>query len=279
MYSIPKPAHDAAEVYLSCARRVHAPDRAPYLRAAPEVDIACTEYAQHAAAGTLHEIAASATVGELSAVQMKKLYESKVVKPRAGSRPLYDELITSARHGICPFCVARDVSTLDHFLGKAHYPALAVAPANLIPCCSRCNTLKGETRVTRPDEQLIHPYFDVVEDVSWLRAVVEGTTPPAVRFRVDPPAIWTVDTSRRVQHQFDLMHLDQLYSSKAAGQMADIRLRLERLHAAKGHQGVSEHLSDEAESRMARNRNAWQAVTFQALAECEWYCDGGFALI
>ena len=39
----------------------------------------------------------------------------------------------------CPFCGIGTVSTLDHYLPKSKYPALAITPKNMIPACRDCN--------------------------------------------------------------------------------------------------------------------------------------------
>ena len=55
-----------------------------------------------------------------------------------------------------------ETSTLDHYLPKEQNPQFAIFSENLVPACSRCNTLKRDKIV---DEGIgvrlfLHPYFD-----------------------------------------------------------------------------------------------------------------------
>lgn len=63
---------------------------------------------------------------------------------------------------ICPYCSMGEVQsggTLDHFLPKEQFFQLAATPINLVPCCSRCNTNKGETYKSG-QVTLFHPFFE-----------------------------------------------------------------------------------------------------------------------
>lgn len=63
---------------------------------------------------------------------------------------------------ICPYC-NRDYANsrsdkhagnqLDHFFSRSRYPFWAVSLYNLVPCCSVCNHIKGNT-----DEELVSPF-------------------------------------------------------------------------------------------------------------------------
>lgn len=50
----------------------------------------------------------------------------------------------------CPYCTLSNAGTTEHILPKEKYPEFAINALNLLPCCSICNTKKGED-VTTPD--------------------------------------------------------------------------------------------------------------------------------
>jgi hypothetical protein len=127
------------------------------------------------------------------------------------------------------------------------------------------------------EDQTIHPYFDDVEQDTWLSAEVVMTTPAAVAFRVLPPATWSGELSTRVSNHFRLMGLSTLYSSHAAQELVNIRHLLEGMYQASGRDAVRDHLVARTASIMAVRRNSWQLATYRALSESDWYCDGGFA--
>ena len=47
-------------------------------------------------------------------------------------------------YNVCPYCTINTANTTDHILPKERFPEYAVNVLNLIPCCSQCNSLKGE---------------------------------------------------------------------------------------------------------------------------------------
>ena len=96
-------------------------------------------------------------------------------------------LLLAPAHGTCPLCGLRKVSTIDHHLPKAHHPALIAVPADLVPACMDCNMAKGDTVPGNEYKQTIHPYFDDVDSETWLFAEVGETTPPAIRYFIQPP--------------------------------------------------------------------------------------------
>ena len=69
--------------------------------------------------------------GVVSKAEMLDIYESKFVK--GTGRPYYDKYMSLPTNGKCPFCGIGTVSTLDHYLPKSKYPALATTPKNMIP--------------------------------------------------------------------------------------------------------------------------------------------------
>lgn len=56
----------------------------------------------------------------------------------------------------CPYCAIGQSETLDHYMPKSNYKALALCRLNLIPMCWNCNRKKG---YTKPYIEFIHPYY------------------------------------------------------------------------------------------------------------------------
>lgn len=199
-----------------------------------------------------------------------------MAKNTAPGRPIYDKLLAAPKHGICPLCGQRTVSTLDHHLPKDHYPALAVVPVNLIPACAECN--KGKTNAIPEfrEDQTLHPYYDNIENDSWLNAGVVQGSPVALRFFVDPPNTWDDLMAARVRCHFKVFKLATLYASHAACELVSIQYRLGPLFDKGGAGAVRDHLQKEAESREFAHKNSWQTAMYKALAASDWYCNGGF---
>ena len=103
--------------------------------------------------------------------------------------------------------------------------------------------------------------------------------PAALTFHVIGVDEWDDVLNARIVHQFDLLGLAGLYSSQAARETTDIRQNLQRHFDYDGAAAVRTELEYQWESRQENRVNSWQTATYEALAESDWFCDGGFAEI
>jgi hypothetical protein len=226
--------------------------------------------------GSLHNLPCDTWfVAGVTAEELIDVYVYRMARKGAPGRPVYDRLMAAPRHGRCPYCAQRTVSTLDHYLAKATCPALAVVPINLVPCCADCNKLKGDNLPNSGGDRTLHPYFDRF-DVRWLEGRVEQIAPAVVRFGVARDAGLDAALHARLEYHFKIFRLDALYSSHAAEELLNIRQEMELLFSIDGMTSVRESLKERAASCDANDRNSWQAATYRALAGNDWYCGGGF---
>jgi len=234
-------------------------------------------YAARAGAAELHLVPRAAGVaGTVTTDEMVRVYDQRMAGKKGPGRHVYDAIKLLPNHGVCPFCDHRPVSTLDHFLPKRVFPALAVAPHNLVGACADCNKAKLDFAPATAEEVVLHPYFDDVEDERWLDArVVEGTV-AAVLFQTQAVAAWPDALNKRVRRQFRMLGLARLYGAQAAREISGQAQLLGNVHDSRGAVGVREELTRQAATREAVRLNSWQAVTYRALSECDWFCDGGF---
>lgn len=154
--------------------------------------------------------------GVVSKAEMLDIYESKFVK--GTGRPYYDKYMSLPTNGKCPFCGIGTVSTLDHYLPKSKYPALAITPKNMIPACRDCNL--GKKRTFSPqnsEEEPLHPYFDDVEQDIWLSVRFEVAGKELVpTYFVRKPVAWNDLLFRRVENHMVLYNLYTSYAVHAA---------------------------------------------------------------
>ncbi len=272
------PSDDPSEVFRACVSRVKDADlKARLTSVEGNVVDAAVAYEAAASTAVLHTLPQQSNVGGVvSTAEMTNVYKLRMVKKDAPGRPVYDRLMAAPTHGRCPLCGQRTVSTLDHHLPKAEYPALVVVPINLIPACSDCNKAKADAIPQTEDEQTLHPYFDDVENDEWLRAEVIESSPAALHFFVDPPAAWNEVKTRRVRYHFKIFKLAYLYASHAAEEVVNIRASLDMLFARGGVEAVRVHLQEQAASRQAVHANSWQTAAYKAMAGSAWFCDRGF---
>lgn len=69
----------------------------------------------------------------------------------------------------CPYCTINRANTTEHILPKDKYPEYAVDALNLLPCCSECNSLKGENvRNTTNEPLIINFYYNKLPNIQYL---------------------------------------------------------------------------------------------------------------
>jgi hypothetical protein len=272
MLRIAMPNYSAADVYESCTRGVSDSDRRGRFDASESgIERADKLFRNAGGAGTFRDLMqGDFALSDASAEDMKWLYERRLVGARAAGG-IYDVIFDSSPYGLCPLCGRGDVSTLDHYLPKATYPALAVNPVNLIPACADCNKRKSSLV-----EDTLHPYFDDVQNEQWLRAeIIEGAAPVAQYF-VDAPSRWPDKFVRRVTCHFKMFNLWERYSIWAAREISGLRIRLDGLPEEDKASEARTYLTRETIRWRADCLNSWQSALYAALAESDWYCCGGF---
>ena len=274
MWSLDRPTLSACSAFATCISRVRKPDLAARLAAAePAIVNASAQFDQAARIHALHDIATHDRVApDITVVEMEKVYTQRMAKNGSPGRDIYDKILASAPGGRCPLCMQRSASTLDHHLPKAHYPALAVAPLNLIPACSDCNRAKLDAVPAVAKDVPLHPYYDDLGNDIWLVATVLERRPAALRFTVARSDAWDDTLYERVHKHFCSLGLAKLFASEAAEELLNIRHQLQKLTVDK----VRLQLEERAQSCAAVRPNAWRTAAYRAWSESDWFCEGGF---
>ncbi len=278
MRKLPAPIQTARPIFEACAGcKKNGELQSRLLAGGAAIEVAEQAYLRHGADRTLYMIVQTNTVnGNVTAKEMISLYKDTLVKDQR-TRPSYDVILLSAR--ICPLCNLREVTQLDHYLAKSSYPVYAVTPANLVPSCADCNHKKLNRLPTTECTQMLHPYFDDIEQGEWLRADVDEGHPPVLTFSVERCADWSAVMHQRVLHHFGSLCLAKLYSLYAAEELVQMDHLLRKLANSGGSAAVTSYLAEQAESRRAAGRNCWQAAMYLALASSQGFCDGGHRTI
>ena len=287
MRPLPKPAPLSVtgvplapvDVFKLCISVVSDPELKARLRAiAPLIEAAAEEFDDAAAARTLHTIAREPVVGgNVTNKELVKVYTLRMARAGRPGRIVYEAILAGAPGDRCPLCGIGTVTTLDHHLPKAKYSRLIVTPNNLVPSCDWCQGAKRQAHPTSADNQTMHPYFDDFHSEQWLTATVQPTTPASFEFSVAPPAGWNATKAARARHHLKAFELDALYSSYAGEELTNIRSRLSDLLDSGQAASVRAHLLEEAASRRAAHLNSWLTAMYEAAANNDWFCAGGFA--
>lgn len=279
MWPVDRPNLDVGDTFDTCVTGMRDRTlRRRFMRVRPQIEAASADYETRAEAGELHLIAPSDLVGgSVTSSEMVNLYDRRMAGKKGPGRSIYNKIRMLPEGDRCPFCDQRNVSTLDHILPKRRYPALAVAPLNLVGACMECNKVKLDICPNTAEETFLHPYFDDTSGDQWLTAQVVQQRPGAVVFDVDRPGGWSRTFARRMRYQFALLKLAELYSHEAAREIANIRYNLQKHFDAGGPNAVRQELRCQWLSRRANRLNSWQTATYKALSDSTWFCDSGFA--
>lgn len=217
---------------------------------------------------------------DITKEEMEDLYTSSFSQSKVVRKKYYDKLKLGSKDDICPYCAQRNVSTLDHYLPKSHYPKLVVNPLNLVPCCMECNHIKREHYPENNEQQIINPYFDVLSDGVWLVAELKKTKvkPPIFLFSAKPDDMISPLLSERIKWHFDKFKLADLYTSQAGRQLTGIAESLKREWEQGGERSLKLALNEHYITWSKVNKNSWQSAMFAALVSSDWFVSTGFKL-
>ena len=276
MRRLPCPTIPASEIVERCIESIRDQQlRGRLANALPLIEIAEQDYLAKGPLSDLYAIEGSNTIGgHVSTDEMRRVYKGTFVQS-VRTRDIYDAIKKAPENDICPLCEQRTVSTLDHYLPQSNHPSLTVVTANLIPACSECNKIKLAMEAAAANDQTLHPYFDEIDDRRWLFARVQEKEPASLSFFAEPPV---GPLQERIIRHFRVFDLAKLYASHAAVEVNDLRFGLEKILRSGNPGDVGQHLRETAESRAQANPNSWRRATYEALAESEWFCSGGFLL-
>jgi hypothetical protein len=280
MWKVKRPATTSIESFRTCISKIADGDLKGRLESVEDNIVeASDEFETAVTAIALHTLAASNGVaGVVTTDEMVETYDWRFARDGSPGRKIYDAIRAAPVYARCPLCGNGTVWTLDHHLPKRSFPALAVAPLNLVPACMECNKFKLAAIPATAEDETLHPYFDDVEDDPWLFADVVEAQPAALQFSVRSYDGWTQVLAERVRRHFAMLKLSYRYSVEAAREIANLEKILTDLFEVAGMTEVRRHLTDLAGTHEAARVNSWQTAMYKALAASDWYCGGGFAL-
>jgi hypothetical protein len=184
----------------------------------------------------------------------------------------------------CPYCNVGESSTLDHYVPKELYPEFAVLSKNLVPCCSSCNTRKGERFVSEDANirLLLHPYYDVIPEEAVLSLdarIVDSSM--ILNYRISQPPNIDEELLGKLRTHFEILDLANRYRINALVYLREQRHSLHRLYGdEEDGDRVSRELIQYAEDCESEyGFNHWRAVLCRELALYSEFCDGGFVVL
>ena len=178
----------------------------------------------------------------------------------------------------CPLCGIGAPIELDHYLPRSTFKALAIYIRNLVPVCHECNREKLDHVSTPGSPRLMHPYLEPLPQIRFLDAAVSlGDGSLSVDFRVDPSAALSEAVRERLQHQLQLLNLNDRYQREINTYLASQATGLKLAFEGGGSVQVKSYLEAQASVYSARfHANYWIAILMFALSLHAPFCGGAF---
>ena len=269
---IPKPEIKVTEIFDSCLSNMRKTNQQLFRPCLSEIVTSTEEYEHHMENGTHENVALSESVSDIPKKELEKLYTAKLSKAKQPARKYYNQIISAAPMGLCPYCRQQIVSTLDHYYPKAHYISLVISPTNLVPSCANCNKNKSDIVIRRKEDAILNPYYEDSDKIIWLSArLIKDLSSDflTMTFLVSPSDECDPMLRVRLNKQFALLQLNDLYSKHAAEEMIAVFNRHSRIYKVAGVEGVKESILECLEENEYRP-NSWQSAMYRALKD-EWY--------
>lgn len=272
MWKASKPTVSVQTILSSCIDPCS--DGAAGLQAiSPQISVLSQSFESAIGTGQVHTLDKTNFLwGSPDADRLKELYTKDFAGAKSPGRPFYDALRLAARW--CCACGHKRVQTLDHYLPKSKFPALAVTPANLTPMCKDCNEAKSSAVATNPGQTFFHPYYENMEAEIWLGASVVQFPEPHIEFDVVGSRSKLQDT--RLRYHLTKFKLKMLYSIEASRLASQWSHAFEKYWNVGGKDEVRFFALESEESSRRSQLNSWQAASWRAFADSDWFCDRGF---
>ena len=139
--------------------------------------------------------------------------------------------------GRCPFCKLSEANTLDHYLCESTFPQFIIYAPNLVPCCSDCNSNKGNNLLTDSNERkFFHYYYDEIPEEPILECFVFLSNGELdYSYDVNPNVkCVNADLFRR---QFTALSLGKRYQKACVGKLSTLRDELKECYRMDGING------------------------------------------
>jgi 5-methylcytosine-specific restriction endonuclease McrA len=278
MWGADAPAVSVSDTVLACARGTRdKPFAARLVSSSGELEANSSALQVAARTHQLHTVSATSFVlSRVSDDEMTWTYGAQLGRSGRPASAIRDQLIGSAPHGLCCYCQYGQATTLDHFVPKERVPALSIDPWNLVPACSRCNHKLQSLYGVTASEQMFHPYAMPALG-RWLRAEVVPGEPVSVTFLAEPDPLIEENTRARIVYEFEKLGLGLLFSVVSGPDLSEMGVALTRFFPPGSQTLVRAHLQEASVAAFLVDPNSRRGALFEALANDDAYCTGGYA--
>lgn len=252
------------DTYADIARAKRGPRRRRLTNAWPTIE---GRYNQYIASTAALEALTPSPLSRVRKSDCKHCYE-KDTKPLG--RLVARLLRLFPTHGLpsCQYCLIGDVESVDHYAPASIFPEFSVLPRNLVPACSRCNTLKNQRWVDGGIRELFSLYYEDMPAARYLDVDINFIQGGGARisFRITKPAGMTANMFRRIERHYEILELIERYNSTAIRAVTNA-LRSARILSPSGRATAVGFLNQFASGwEHELGANYWEAIVYRELA-------------
>lgn len=171
----------------------------------------------------------------------------------------------------CPMCGTTIHSTFDHYLPAIRFPEFSVHALNLVPCCSRCNSIKDDDWLDADGQRkYLHFFSDEIPDVAFVVATLyedAAFTGVGATFSLSRPQEVSDQIWLLISSHFRCLKLIDRYSELSNDEIAEILADC-RIYAESGGADVPKFLRSRGRERAKiYGHSHWISVLMLALAD------------
>ena len=184
------------------------------------------------------------------------------------------ENIPIERRGLCPFCMISEPTTMDHYFPEKEYPEYILFASNLVPCCSYCNSQKGNRVFVYGEDlnkrRILHFYYDKIPQLQYLKATfyVENKIPHITFFLEFQEES---EITEIIKYHFETLNLLERYENRCEGILSTVCTDIKMwLNTGESIRTCIRLLEIKAESlRKINGNNYWEACIYEAISRNE----------
>ncbi|MED3876476.1 HNH endonuclease [Lysinibacillus capsici] len=175
---------------------------------------------------------------------------------------------------ICPYCGLNSNGTFDHYIPKEDFPDYSVLALNLIPCCEKCNSIKGKRWKKNDHLLFINYYFSIIPDQRYLYVDIEyniSTQVPTITFKLENNNDIDEEVFTVIKTHYQKLNLCSRYEEHANNVVSELYDRI-KLAYEEGEDIVSQKQEITRQLRIKKDRkgiNDWEVALLFAVLECE----------
>jgi 5-methylcytosine-specific restriction endonuclease McrA len=201
------------------------------------------------------------------------------------AKKILNDIQRIEQQGTCVYCGIGEPTTLDHYLPKDDFPELSVLGENLVPCCSRCNELKGESWLDRNgNRSIINFYFDDIVQYEFLQITIKYSAPiptvPTAEFQLIQTSQISNEKFNLINSHFSILHLIDRYRKKVNEEISNVFTDVRSSAHLIGRDLQKVTLQQKASNLRTRyGHNYWKACLYEAISRSDLFFDACYAHI